>query len=65
MKIKNAWMAIGQLGRFLGQTEVPNGAVLVISLYPRMGLFIELYSSSKDCKITYVYDMGATYAFYM
>lgn len=58
MKIKNAWMVIGQLGRFLGQTEVPNGAVLVISLYPRMGLlFIELYSSLRDCKITYLHDM--------
>jgi len=64
MKIKNAWMVIRQLGRFLGQTEVPNGAILVISLYPSMGLlFIELYSSSRDCKITYVYNMGATYAF--
>lgn len=51
MEIKNAWMVIWQLGRFLEQTEVPNGDVLVISLYPGMGLlFIELYSSSEDCK---------------
>lgn len=66
MKIKNAYMVPGQLGRFLGQTEVSNGAVLVISLYPRMGLlFIEIYSSSRDCKSTCIYDTGAMYAFCM
>lgn len=66
MKIRNAWMVIGQLGRFLGKTKVPNGAALVISLYPRMGLlFIELYSPWRNCKIAYVNDTGATYAFYM
>lgn len=66
MKIRNAWMVIGQLGRFQGQTKVPNGAILVISLYPRMGLlFIELYRSWRNCKIAYVNDTGATHAFYM
>lgn len=66
MKIRNAWMVTGQLGRFLGQTKVPNGAVLIISLYPRMDLlFIELYSPWRNYKIAYVNDTRATHAFYM